>query len=161
MNRVYDFLRRPMTAWVFFGLTIATILVSRLVMSYWDLALLDQISSPSTARSMLESMSAEQRTGHSWFTATLDVIFPIVLGGFLASIAIQSFKRFGWLLALIPLAAVPVDLVEGVVQILALTETKDFLDLKAFITPLKMTLFIAGIVIALIAAVKSLVLKCR
>ena len=161
MTVIKNYLKKSNTPWVLFVLTAGTILVSSLVQSHWDLALLDEISSPSAARSMLEQMSAEQKIVHVWFTATLDVIFPIVLGGFLASVAIRSFERFGWLLALIPLVAIPVDLVEGVVQILALSDTKDLLDLKAFITPLKIALFTAGIIIALVVTVKWLVLRSR
>jgi len=95
-------------------------------------------------------MSAEQRTPHAWATSTLDVAFPISAGLLFAGVALRFFPKYGIYLALPGFLAIPTDLFEGVIQILALTNTADLLDLKAIVTPLKAVLLLTGLVIAII-----------
>ncbi|MBE9103007.1 hypothetical protein IQ267_26535 [filamentous cyanobacterium LEGE 07170] len=53
------------------------------------------------------------------------------------------------------------DLIEGVIQVLALTEMADMLELKAYITPLKSGLFITGLIITLAGWAKWLFLRLK
>jgi hypothetical protein len=82
---------------------------------------------------------------HAWVTGTLDVAYPLAYGLFFAGSTLAFFPRAGLYLAWLPLLAIPVDLTEGVVQVLALLNINDWLASKAFITPLKTLLFLCGL----------------
>lgn len=145
---------------VLWSLFVAAVLVSvtfPLVASYWQLTLLDGISSPAEARAVIEAFTPQQREAHAWITATLDVAYPLTYGCFFAGSALRVFKGYGRLLALPGLLAIPTDLVEGLVQVLALTDTADWLSLKSIVTPAKTALFVSGIVVSAVAWVTWLV----
>ena len=55
----------------------------------------------------------------------------------------------------------PTDLLEGVVQVLALTDVTDWVDAKAILTPLKTILFLLGLVTTIIGWVIWLVGRLR
>lgn len=134
--------------WITFIATVLLTLSFLPVAGIWELTLLDGISAPEAVREVLAGMTTEQRTAHVWITATMDVAYPLAYGGLFAGVALRFFPRHGLKLALPALIVVPVDLFEGAVQILALTGMADWVVLKAFVTPLKMTLFYIGFVIA-------------
>ena len=73
------------------------------------------------------------------------MVYPLAYGLFFAASTFRFFPIAGRYLAWLPLLAIPVDLFEGIVQVLALTEISDWLALKAFLTPLKMVLFLCGL----------------
>jgi len=154
-------LTKTSTLWVLFVFTILNTLAFILVSNGWDLTLLDGISSPADARGVLSEYSSLQKTVHLWTTSTLDVMYPLMYGGLFAGVALRFFDKFGLLLALPALLSVPVDLFEGLIQVLALTDTVDWLDMKAFVTPLKTDLFLAGLTIAVAGWVKWLFLKLK
>jgi hypothetical protein len=154
VNVLREYLTRTSTLWILLATNVVVIIIFGAVTDHWNIRLIDEASAPAEVRALLSQMSPEQRTVHAWITATLDVVFPIVLGGFLAGVALRSFHRYGAYLALLPLLAIPMDLLEGVVQILALTDTYDLLVLKSVITPLKLALFTFGLVVALVAGVR-------
>ncbi|MEZ5549672.1 MAG: hypothetical protein R3E82_02155 [Pseudomonadales bacterium] len=144
--------------WLFFAtllLTASFVVCS----SLWNLTLLDGVSSPVEVRRILAGMSPEQIRAHIWITATLDVAYPLAYGGLFAGAALSGFATCGRYLALPALLAIPVDLLEGVVQVLALTDSGDLIDTKAYITPLKTALFLSGLVIALAAWMKWLIVR--
>ena len=135
-------------------LLIATLLMAMTfpyVAAQWDLTLLDAVSSPAEVRQIIGEMSSQQRSAHAWITATLDVAFPLAYGGLFAGVALSIFKKYGRYLAIPGIVVIPVDLLEGVVQVLALTGAADLVDTKAFLTPLKSTLLLAGIAITFAA----------
>jgi len=156
-----EYIERTNTLWLLFGIIIASLIVFVAVTAYWDFMLIDEISSPTELRALLVEMSAEQRLVHAVLTSTLDVIFPLALGGFLAGIAFRCFENVGKYLAILPIAAIPVDIIEGVIQVLALIEIYDALQFKAVITPTKIILFSLGIIVAIIAGAKCLIYKFR
>jgi len=148
---VASFLAETRTLWFFFAATLVITCLFPLVGSHWQLTLLDGISSPAEARSVLEELTPHQKKIHAWITATLDVAYPIVYGGLFAGSALRVFTRYGRFLALPALVVIPTDLIEGVVQVLALTGTADWLDAKAVLTPAKLVLFAAGLCITVFA----------
>ncbi len=150
LNAQPALLTKPVTLWILFALTLIIAASFVVVSRIWDLTLIDAISSPDEVRAVLSGMTAEQKTAHAWTTATLDVAFPLVYGGLFAGTAFRFFPRFGRYLAVPAILVIPVDLIEGVVQVLALTETTDWIALKAYITPLKMYLFYAAVIVTLV-----------
>ena len=106
-------------------------------------------------------MSAEQRVSHAWATSTLDVAFPISAGLLFAGVALHFFPKYGIYLAIPGFLAIPTDLFEGVIQILALTNNADLLDLKAVVTPLKAGLLLTGLAIAIAGWSRWLITKFR
>ena len=54
------------------------------------------------------------------------------------------------LFALPSLAVIPVDLTEGLVQVLLLTSDAGVVGLKEIVTPLKLVLYISGLLISLV-----------
>ena len=146
----HTLLTRASTLWC---LGIATVLLSLSfapAAAQFDLVLLDGISSPAIARETLASFSTEQRVAHAWITATMDVVYPLVYGPLFAGVTLLFFPKRRWL-ALPGLLVIPVDLFEGLVQVLALLEVSDWLGAKALVTPLKLLLFACGLITALAA----------
>ncbi len=132
--------------WISFIATILLTIAFQVAVPVWDLILLDAIADPAEVRAALAAMSPEQHTIHAWVTATLDVAYPVAYGALFIGSGYRFYGRYGWLVALPAIVLVPVDLVEGVVQVLALTGIADWIDSKAYITPLKTGLFLVGIV---------------
>jgi hypothetical protein len=138
------------TLWILFVTTLLLFFTFRIVASHWGFTFIDSISSPEELRRLIAGMSAEQRISHVWATSTLDVAFPICAGLLFAGVALCFFPKYGIYLAIPGLLAIPTDLFEGVIQVLALTNNPDLLDLKAIVTPLKASLLLAGLAIAIV-----------
>ena len=138
--------------WTFFVLTALIGAIFPLLANHWQLSLLDTISDPSKVREIIATMSEQQRLAHSWITATLDVVYPIVYGSFFIGCAYAFCGRFGRALALPFFVLVAVDLVEGMIQILALNGWFDWVDAKAYLTPLKFALFLFGVSLAVVGS---------
>jgi len=109
------------------------------IMGMWKFVLIDEISNPDTVREMIAGMSSSQRSVHAWTTATLDIAYPLTYGPLFAGLSLRVFKS---IFAVPALATMPVDLAEGVVQVLALTGNDAVIWLKAYVTPLKLGLFL-------------------
>lgn len=133
------------TLWISFIATILLTIAFQAAIFIWDLRLLDAISDPSKARRAISTMSSAQCIIHAWITATLDVAYPIAYGALFIGSGYKFYGKFGWLVASPMLVLVPIDLIEGVVQVLALTEVVDWIDAKAYLTPIKTILFLLGI----------------
>ncbi|MEM8780169.1 MAG: hypothetical protein AAGF26_15110 [Cyanobacteria bacterium P01_G01_bin.49] len=120
-------------------------------------SLLDFLSSVSEVQERLQQMSAAQKNSHFLLTLLLDMPFPIVYGSFLAGLVLESFgKTKKWLL--IPaLLAIPVDLSENVIQLLALRGYEALLSVKAILTPTKMILVFAMAIPIALAALINLI----
>lgn len=119
------------------------------VMTVYDFVLMDEMWEPDAIRSYLAELSAQQKRAHVWTTATLDVLYPLAYGAFYAGLALRFLPRLGGLLVLPAIAVIPVDLAEGVVQVMALNGDAAIVNHKAWITPLKLVLFGLASLIAL------------
>lgn len=159
METIINSLRNPKVLVFLMIIAVPMILFSKWIVPYANLMLMDGISDPEGARILLSHMTSEQITGHLWFTNTLDLILPFAAASLFASAAMNAFGKFGWILALPPLAALPLDLVEGVVQTLALINTADLLDIKAYTTPVKSMGYKLGFLISLVALIKWMIMK--
>ncbi len=156
-----QFLTRTPVIWTLFVLQI---LIGFGFFVFRDAAggqLLDMLNTGDAARATIAGMTEAQRTAHIWITILLDTAYPLVLGGFLAAMALRFFGNFGKLAALPAFAAIVVDLTENMIQVLALSGTADALDAKDWVTPLKSGLFMVAMVIALIALVIAIIRMFR
>lgn len=135
--------------WLSFTATLLITLAFPVLIRIWDLVLLDGIADPDEARRVIAAMDAQQKMVHAWITATADVAYPLAYGALFVGSARRFFPQIGWLLAVPSMVLVPIDLAEGVVQILALTEVTDWLGAKAFLTSLKQVLFVWGLAVTL------------
>jgi hypothetical protein len=164
MSNESAFLEKITTTSALWLLFIATLSITAgfpAISNVWGVIFIDGISSPDEVRIVIAQMTAEQKIVHAWATATLDVAYPLAYGLFFAGTALRFFTKYGLYLAALPLIAIPVDLIEGVVQILALTNTADFVGAKAILTQVKFILFIAGFLISVVAWVKWAYLKLK
>jgi hypothetical protein len=92
-------------------------------------------------------------------TGTLDVAYPFAYGAFFIGIALRYFGRFGIYLALPSLLCIPADLTEGLAQVMILTGHEGWMTLKIIATPIKLALYITGLLITLVGL--CLALKSR
>ena len=153
------FLTKTTSLWFFLGLSLLLLIFIEVVKNKWNLVLLDTVSKPIQVRDALEHMSVEQSVAHAWLTATLDVLLPLSIGALIAGVTLISFAKYANYLLLVPLLAIVVDLIEGVIQVFALLDIAYFLGVKSFVTPLKMLLFAIGIGIILFAWTKWILFK--
>lgn len=137
------------------------LLISKWSVIYWDLVLLDGIRDPEIARAILSGLTPEQVIGHIWFTVTIDVLLPFAVAGLFASAILLSFERVGPYLAGLVLMAIPIDLSEGIVQWLALTDTADLLSLKFYSTPVKKLCYDMGFLLSVFGLLKWLILMLK
>jgi len=150
-NSLFALITTTRNLWLLFVATVLITFGFPVVTNIWGITLIDGISSPDEVRAVIAQMTDQQRLVHAWTTATLDVAYPLAYGMLFAGAALRFFPKYGFYLAILPFTAIPVDLFEGVVQILALTGNADYLDLKAVVTPLKSGLFLFGLLVSVIA----------
>lgn len=136
------------TLWVLFILFALQSIAFQTVAAHWDLTLIDRIGDPEQVRQTISSMNATQRQVHIWTTATLDVLYPLTYGLLFAGLSLSQFRRFWALPAMI---VIPIDLLEGGVQIMLLLGNDHWIGLKAILTPAKFLFFALAALIALAA----------
>jgi hypothetical protein len=145
MRIALNAMARPAPLWWLFVATAVLTAVFVFLIVGLGLTFIDGIADPAYARQVVAGMPADERSIHAWLTGTLDVAYPIAYGTFFAASTLYFFPVAGHYLAWLPLLAIPVDLLEGVVQILALSGAADWLSAKAVLTPLKAFLFWCGL----------------
>ena len=79
----------------------------------------------------------------------MDVAYPLAYGALCMGSAYAFYERLGRYIAIVLLVVVPTELLEGVIQVLALTNSADFVEAKAVLTTLKTGLFLLGFVTTL------------
>ncbi len=152
MIELKNALLKPKTTWFAF---IATMIVSIgfiTVMAYWNFEVIDEIYDVEALKQHLTAMTDTQKLAHAWTTASLDILYPFAYGTLFISLNLRFLGKWGPVLALPSLVVIPVDLSEGLVQVLLLTDTAELYELKVILTILKLTLFLFGLVTATIAA---------
>ena len=137
--------------WVLFALLVLETLGFVVIMLVWDFHVIDEMSDPVKIKAHIAAMSETQRDVHAVMTATLDVAYPFTYGALFAGLALKVFRPF---FAAPSFLTIPTDLAEGAVQILALNGDMQFLWLKAYLTPLKLILFVSAAMIAIFALIK-------
>ncbi|MEP1231702.1 MAG: hypothetical protein ABJG88_13600 [Litorimonas sp.] len=128
-------------------------------MHLWQFSIIDEMYVADDIAAHIQAMTETQKTVHAWMTGTLDVAYPFAYGAFFIGIAMRYFGRFGIFLAMPSLLCIPVDLIEGLAQIMLLTGHEDWMNVKILVTPIKLFLYIPGAFITLIGL--GLALKKR
>lgn len=154
-------LAQPKILWLCFAAVVLCNIAFPVIVYLFDLQLLDTIADPAQVKATIANMSEFQRHLHVWVTATLDVAYPLAYSALFAGSAYHFFPARGLLLAIPALVCAPVDLIEGVVQILALTSDIDWTASKAILTPLKVLLFVAALLITVAGWCKWALVRIR
>jgi len=142
--------------WLSFSATILITLAFQLIARQFELVLLDTLTDPDEVRSAIAAMTGKQRELHALVTATLDVAYPAAYGALFIGSAFRFFPSWGFVLSIPAMVCIPVDLTEGVVQVLALVGDTDWVSAKTILTPLKQVLFLTGLLITMAGWVKWL-----
>lgn len=129
------------------------------VAGLFEVTLLDEVSSPGQVRDMISAMSDTQRLVHGLITSTLDVIFPLAYGALFIGGALRYYPKIGKYIVVVVLISVICDLIEGVVQVLALAGAVDLVSIKSVVTPVKTYTFLLGGLALIIGLVKALVVS--
>lgn len=137
--------------WFFGILYLVTTIAFAVVMNIWEFHLIDEMFVKEDILAHVESMSAEQRRVHAITTLTLDVVYPFAYGVFQAGMAYRFLGHWGKWIAPLSLFCMPVDLIEGFSQVMILNGSLEFVELKSMVTPLKLVLFIPGLIGAIVA----------
>lgn len=145
--------------WASFVLTLILTLGFGVIMYIWQFGIIDEMYIAEDIGAHLQTMTEQQRTVHAWMTGTLDVAYPFAYGAFFIGIALRYFGRFGIYLALPSLLCIPADLTEGLAQVMILTGHEGWMTLKTIATPIKLVLYITGLLITLVGL--CLALKSR
>ncbi len=142
-----------------FGVMILLMFSVAALVNRFEVTLVDEIIDPDAVRAIIAAMDDKQRMVHVFITGTLDLILPFVYGALFAGAALRFYPQVGKVFAALVLLAVPCDLIEGMVQILALTGAMDFLAVKMVVTPVKIVMFLLGALLLVVGVVKSLVFR--
>lgn len=145
------FLTRTSVLWGLAGLVFVISCSFAFIMHKYGFLLIDEMWDPEKIHQHIEQLTPLQQNAHIWTTATLDVAFPFAYGGLFAGLVWRFFGKSGRLLAMPGLAAIPVDLAEGAVQIMALNGNTEVVFHKLWVTPIKLGLFVTAASFALIA----------
>ena len=146
---MFRILAETKSLWISFVATILITIAFPITVSIWGITFIDAMSDPVAVRQAISDMTPNQRVVHAWVTATLDVAYPLAYSALFIGSAYAFYERFGRYIAIVLLVVVPTDLLEGVIQVLALTNSADFVEAKAVLTPLKTGLFLLGFVTTL------------
>ena len=153
--------------WLSFSATILITAIFQGIVHQFDLVLLDTFSDLDEIRSAIAAMSERQRELHALLTSTLDVAYPAAYAAYAAYAALfigsayKFFPAWGFFLAISAMVCIPIDLAEGVVQVLALVGNIDWLSAKGILTPLKDFLVLTGLLITMAGWVKWLLSRVR
>ena len=146
--------------WLLFAATIGITLLFPYLAQMYSLSFVDAVTDPEATRAYIATLTEGQRSAHAWITATVDVAYPLAYGGFFAASALCFFPNKSYLL-LPGLIVIPVDCLEGLVQVLALADVVDWLGAKAVLTPLKFALFYLGFAITFVGWLTWIFRKIR
>ena len=134
--------------WAAFFVFLALNVVFAVVMRVYGFAIIDEMWRPADILAHVDAMSAPQRRAHAWLTATVDVAYPLAYAALFGGLAVGAFPNRAWL-ALPIVLCVPFDLAEGLSQMMILGGHAEWVAVKAVATPIKLVLFVAGVLTGL------------
>ena len=149
--KIQSFLTRTPILWISGVLYLIMTLAFAIIMKVWDFQVIDEMFIKADILAHIEAMSAEQQRVHAMTTATLDVAYPFAYGIFQAGMAYRYLGSWGKWIAPLSLICIPFDLTEGFSQVMLLTGSLQYVELKTVVTPIKLALFTLGLVAAVVA----------
>ena len=126
-----------------------------LVMSRYGFVIIDEMFHPEQILSHVEAMTEHQRNVHAWMTATLDVAYPFAYAALFIGIVFRFYDDPAVLLSLPSLLVIPIDLIEGFLQVQILLGDFRFVSIKAWVTPVKLLLFGTALAISVSGIAKG------
>jgi len=120
-------------------------------MGIWNFQVIDELFIKQEIIDSVAALNQTQTKVHILTTATLDVAYPFAYGAFQAGMAYRYLGRIGTFIAPLSLLCIPVDLIEGFAQVMILSDHAQFIDLKTIATPIKLLLYVPGLLAALVA----------
>ncbi len=158
---LFEPLSRTRSIWVSFTITLILTLGFGLAMHVWQFLLIDEMYDADRISIHIDGMTATQKTVHIWLTSTLDVAYPFAYASFFIGLTIRVFPKYSAWLVIPSVLVVPVDLTEGFSQIMLLSGHSEMMQLKVLMTPLKLALFICGLIVAIVALAHTVRVKLR
>ena len=131
------------------------------VMMVWDFLVIDEYFVGQDILDGLASLNHTQKQVHIIATMTLDVIYPFAYGIFQAGMAYRYLGKLGRYIAPLSLVCIPIDLIEGFVQVMLLSGNLGYVESKTIVTPIKLALYLPGALAALIALGIAIMRKVR
>ncbi len=135
---------RTTTLWILFLGTVVLSVGFKLWMPSAGGVLLDGQLSAEAAHQLLMHMTGSEKAAHVWITLLLDMPYPFFYAGLSIGIALRAFGTARWWFALPAMLAIPSDLLENAVQLLALAGDERLLGAKDVLTPLKYLLVLVA-----------------
>lgn len=126
-----------------------------------DLHIIDEVANPDQVRAILDQQTPEQHNAHFWMTLIGDIPYPFAYGLLFAGLILRNFETYGKYLAIPALLSLPADTLENVTQLFILKGHMEGLAIKELVTPAKLFCWIWGIIFALAALAKTMILRFK
>ena len=124
-------------------------------------SLLDTMMNSADAAARLAEMTAEQKSVHLRATLVNDTVYPLAYGGLFAGLIWRFAGSLRRWFVVPPVAVIVVDLVENLVQAMALAGNDSLLALKDVLTPAKFGLFLLAAILVLFSLGSALFRRGR
>lgn len=138
-------------------LTISFVVISQV----FGFRFLDGMWVPGEVLAQVGVMTDTQKAVHSLSTLTLDVLYPMTYGALFLGLVVRYFHDPHPVLFLPALLVVPVDVVEGVVQVFILNGGIGLVGTKYWLTVSKFLLFLLAFGLAMFAMGRVIVQSLR
>lgn len=136
--------------WLWFAITCALSVGFAVISQVYGFRLLDGMADPGKVLAYVGTLTNEQKFVHTLTTATLDVLYPVTYAALFAGLTARYYNA-GLPYLFIPAAlVVPVDLIEGVIQIIILNGGIGLIGWKFWFTLFKFILFFIAFAIAIV-----------
>ncbi|MEO1405396.1 MAG: hypothetical protein AAFV54_02755 [Pseudomonadota bacterium] len=112
--------------------------------------ILDMVASQADVLARLDAMDADQKAAHFQMTLIADMLYPVAYAIMLGCLAMRAFPKAGWWLAIPAFVAGGFDIVENIVQLMALQGSVGLVGLKAFLTPGKFLLVVCSALLVIV-----------
>ena len=155
---IYRIVAMPLSLWLCLLLIVLGVMMFQWLPDRFELILLDSLWQPERVRAAIADMDATQRAAHIWLTSTVDVVFPIAFGLFVLGSGLRLQPAWRKPITALVMLLIGFDLLEGTVQILALTSQVDWLAAKQILTPVKLGCYLVGLVLVVLGWLRWLVL---
>ena len=146
---VLEVFARPKVLLGSFVVTLLLSVVFVVVMQVFDFVIIDEMFREHVIREHIASMSDEQKRMHIWLTATVDVLYPLAYGALFVGVQIRVLGMKRRVFAALSMVAVPVDLIEGLAQVMLLSGHSSWMPVKLMATPIKLLSFTFGLLVTL------------